>query len=197
MAVAKITGQIDAAPRAVYDLLADPTRLADWDVSYERGTPLRAGEDGSTAFEVQRTIENRGVHLRCTVAEASPGERFAFTCRGLEGETVEESFRLDARHGGTEMTREHTYQLPGQNLGVSSRATYVEALTQRGIEQAFARLNLLFGGDAAAAPQRRGDTDTRSEDTGGIAAEEDHSANRPGAATTPGRGMPPVPNRPN
>jgi uncharacterized protein YndB with AHSA1/START domain len=195
MAVAKITGQIDAAPEAVYDLVADPTRLADWDVSYERGTPLHAGEDGSAAFEVRRTIENRGIPLRCTVREAGRGQRFAFTCRGLEGETVEESFRLDARNGGTEMTREHTYRLPGQDLGVVSQATYAEALTQRGIEQAFARLNLLFGGGAPDAAQRPGDTDTRSEDTGGISVEEDYSANRSPTAE-PQRGLPPVPDRP-
>ncbi len=200
MTATKITAQIAAAPAAVYDLISDPTRLHEWDVTYGSGDRPSPGHDGAQTFTIERTIENRGIHLNCVVEAAEPGSRFAFSCRGSAGETVEERFTLRAKDGGTEVNREQTFRLPGQNLGVITQQTYAEALSQRSVEQAFARLDLAFaggqGGGQGQGVRRPGDTDTRSEDTGWITSEEDYSPDKERGGAGSASQPEPVPGRP-
>lgn len=178
MTKARISGEIEAAPQAVYDILADPVRLKEWDPSYQDASPLHTDREGTPIFEVDRTIANRGVHLACRIVEAEVPSVFAFTCTGSAGEVVEERFTLTAdADDRTTMVREAVYELPGQDLGVIADQTYTQALEERSIEQAFTRLNRLVGssasGDRAGVA---GETDTRSEDTGTISFEEPYTA---------------------
>ena len=189
MTHAQLSGEVSAPPEAVYALVADPTRLREWDVSFGEATPIGPGADGEPTFSVERTVANRGMKLACRVVRAEPGRAFAFECRGSAGELVREAFALrpgkDGR--GTTVARESEVEYPGQDLGVVAQTTYVEAVNTRSAEQAFARLNLLLGGDTGAAPAAPADTtDTRSTDSGPIAAEEQYSAH-PGSPAVPDR----------
>ncbi len=178
MTKAKMSGAIDAPQEIVYDLIADPARLKEWDTTYEAASSLHADREGAPVFEINRTIANRGIHLSCRVIAAEPPSHFAFTCTGSAGEIVEESFSLEpSPDGGTTVVREAVYELPGQDLGVIANQTYTQATEERSIEQAFARLNRLMG--SAASTDRSpvpGETDTRSEDTGTISSEEPYTA---------------------
>ncbi len=178
MTKAKISGAIDAPQETVYDLIADPARLTEWDMTYETASLLEADRDGAPMFEIDRTIANRGIHLSCRVVAAEPPTRFAFVCTGSAGEIVQESFTLDpSTDGGTTVVREAIYELPGQDLGVVANQTYTEAFEERSIEQAFARLNRLVGSSASTdRPPVPRETDTRSEDTGTISSEEPYTA---------------------
>ncbi len=178
MTNAKMSGAIDAPPDIVYDLIADPARLQEWDVTYEGGSPLHPDREGTPTFEIDRTLANRGIHLSCRVIAAEAPTLFAFTCTGSAGEIVQESFTLDpSADGGTTIVREAVYELPGQDLGVIANQTYTQATEERSIEQAFARLNRLIGSSASTdRPAVPGETDTRSEDTGTISSEEPYTA---------------------
>ncbi len=178
MTKAKISGAVDAPQEIVYDLIADPARLKEWDTSYEAASPLEADRDGAPTFEIDRTIANRGIHLSCRVIAAEVPSLFAFTCTGSAGEIVQESFILDpSSDGGTTLVREAIYELPGQDLGVIANQTYTQATEERSIEQSFARLNRLLGSSASTdRPSVPRETDTRSEDTGTISSEEPYTA---------------------
>ena len=178
MTKAKISGAIDAPPDVVYNLVADPARLQEWDTTYEGASPLdRDGEDNPT-FMIDRTIANRGIHSSCQVTTADGPSLFAFTCTGSAGEIVQEAFTLTpSQDGGTTMVREAVYELPGQDLGVIATQTFTQATEERSIEQAFARLNRLVGASTSAdRPPVPRETDTRSEDTGTISSEEPYTA---------------------
>ncbi len=178
MTKAKMSGAIDAPPDVVYNIIADPARLKEWDVSYEGASPLHPDREGTPTFEIDRTLANRGIHLSCRVISAEVPATFAFTCTGSAGEIVEESFTLDpSGDGGTTVVREAVYELPGQDLGVIANQTYTQATEERSIEQAFARLNRLVGSSASTdQPPVPRETDTRSEDTGTISSSEPYTA---------------------
>ncbi len=188
MASTKISAEIAATPHVVYDLVTDPTRLPDWDVTYSRASGLDEVE-GEPAFEAERSLVNRGMHLTCRVTRAVRGTLFAFTCTGNAGETIHETFELSAGDGGAgaRFSRELEFDLPGQDLGVVAQTTFAEAQVERSVEQAFARLNVLLGasGDAGSRPAED-EAETRSEDSGTISAQETYSAH-PGSPDVPDR----------
>lgn len=170
MAVTQLSAEIMAPPETVYDVVSDPGLFPDWDATYESASRIRPNREGEPAFEARRTLANRGIHLVCHVESALPGRRFAFTCNGDEGEQIQEIFDLaPARDGAaTTFTRTFTYTLPGRDLGVVDDTTFDEAMNDRSVEQAFARLNTMFGSIAAAPVHVPGDTGSARAGSGGF-----------------------------
>lgn len=158
MATTKLDADVKAPIRAVYDVISDPTRLHEWDVTYGTATPSPPDAAGEPAFTVDRTLADRGMHLACRVIEARMPTRFAFACSGDSGEIVQERFELapggDER--ATKFAREAEFALPGEDLSVVAELTYMRTWLDRSVEQAFAHLAALVGdtGDRATTPAR-------------------------------------------
>lgn len=178
MATSKLSTEITAPPQTVYTLISDPTRLRDWDVTYESATPITLNHQGEPTFRADRTWANRGLHLTCLVTVSTPSRAFAFTCEGDDGEAVRESFVLaPAGATGTTITRELDIELPGHDLGVVAETTFASAWTDRLVEQAFAHLASLVGRVPDRPAAAAGDeAESRSEDSGSISDTERYSA---------------------
>lgn len=197
MTHSRLSADFDAQPEALWELVGNIRRWPEWDVTYHSVSeaPLDTGDTRVQTIEHQ--IGNRRMSLDFRVKAEDPSKLLVAEGSGGEGERVEERFELAPnKSGGTTLTRETTYTLPGQTLGVAATTTYATASVQRWAEQAFARLGHELG-DASKehAAQRPGDVDTRSSDSGPISPEEGYSANlekgnrlpqEPGASS-PGR----------
>jgi hypothetical protein len=96
---------ISASPRAVYDLVADVSRMGEW-------SPVCTGgeydADDPSWFTGHNAIGETTWSTRCHVVAAEPGREFAFVNCGQQGarELVRWGFRLEAAgEGGTEVTQ--------------------------------------------------------------------------------------------
>lgn len=179
MTHSRLSAEIEAQPEAVWELIGNIRRWPDWDVTYQSGSRDGPDTPDDNVYPMEHQVANRRMIIDFRVTAIEPGSLLAAEGQGGEGERVAERFELaENASGGTTLTRETTYTLPGQTLGVASSTTYAEASVQRWAEQAFARLASVLGDAAEADPaQRPGDVDTRSTDSGPISAEEPYSAN--------------------
>ncbi|WIM86741.1 SRPBCC family protein [Candidatus Mycobacterium wuenschmannii] len=81
------TVDIDATPESLYAMVSDPTRIPDWSPENRGATVLNPADDGA-AF-VGMTFEGRNKRgrakwvTRCTVTDADPGRKFAFTVHAI------------------------------------------------------------------------------------------------------------------
>ena len=190
MASTKISAEIAAPPALVFDVVSDPARFPEWDVTYAEATAIRRDLGREPTFVARRDLINREMRLDCRVVRAERETVFAFSCNGGNGETIHETFEFSpGDQGGTRFSREVEFALPGQDLGVVAETTFAEAQVERSVEQAFARLNALLGtgGDRGARPAPD-EAETRSEDSGTISGQEEYSAHaRPGSVPHPNR----------
>ncbi len=197
MTRAQVSAEIAAPVEDVWAWVSDPRRWPRWDVSFSHAEPRGAATGDHDAelkepFALVKAEADRTINFTCQLT-LGPGEyELHLECTGGSGESLTESFSAveTTRGAETTLTRQTEYRLMGQNLGVVSDTTYIEASVQRSLEQAFARLALLVGqsADDETAPHVTGDTDSRSEDTGTIGFEEPYSANM-----RPGEGLPQQP----
>src|SRR5579884_875948 len=160
MAISQVSAEIMAPPDAVYEIVSDPALLQDWDVTYGPASPVPPDREGEPTFTVQRTFANRTMRFVCHVDSALPDTRFSFSCTGDEGELLQEVFDLAPAQNGaaTRFTRRLTYELPGKDLGVADETIFAEAMGDRSVEQAFARLNATFTTQPAHPLPAPGDT---------------------------------------
>ena len=179
MTHSRLSTELDASPEAVWELVGNIRRWPDWDVTYQPVDLDELDADSSNVYVLEHHLGNRSMRIDFQTTSVRAPELLEVTGSGGAGEQVEERFELEpGKNGGTTLTRETSYTLPGQTLGVAATTTYAEASVQRWAEQAFARLGHLLGDAAKAhATRRPGDVDTRSTDSGPISAEEDYSAN--------------------
>lgn len=179
MTHSRLSAKFEARPEAVWELVGQIRRWPEWDVTYRAVSRGQLDTAASSTYRMEHQVGNRTMVVDFRITSVEPGSLLVASGTGNEGEQVEERFELEPnRSGGTTVTRETAYTLPGQALGVVSSATYAEASVQRWAEQAFARLGHLLGGASKARPVRQpGDVDTRSTDSGPISTEEDYSAN--------------------
>lgn len=192
MTRAQVSADIGAPTDVVWSLVGDPRRWPEWDVTFSLPeSPGRDGAGSAATVSLTKTEADRTMHLTCQVESRPEAGEVILRCTGGNGERLDETVTVSAGdHGGSSVTRQTDYRLLGQNLGIVSDTTYAEASVQRSLEQAFARLALLVnaGQDADSPPSSEGDTDTRSEDTGTISAEESYSS-----GLGPGRTLPQQP----
>ncbi|MCZ7417377.1 MULTISPECIES: SRPBCC family protein [unclassified Streptomyces] len=111
---------VHADARAVYDRLSDPTQMGRWSPE-NTGATLRPGTDGAGPVAVGTVFDGHNKRgpfrwtTRCTVTEATPGERFAFrvTAIGLRRPVVPAAiatwrYRLETVADGTKVTETWT-----------------------------------------------------------------------------------------
>jgi uncharacterized protein YndB with AHSA1/START domain len=179
MTHSRLSAELDASPEAVWKLVGTIRRWPEWDVTYQTVSSHGIDTSDGAEYQLVHQVGNRRMLVDFQIAAGEPGRLLVAEGKGNDGEQIVERFELagDAS-GGTTLTRETTYTLPGQTLGVAASTTYAEASVQRWAEQAFARLAHVVSEASRAEPvERPGDVDTRSTDSGPISSEESYSAN--------------------
>jgi uncharacterized protein YndB with AHSA1/START domain len=119
---------VQAPPEAVYDLVADISRMGEW-------SPVSTGgrwDEDRTWFTGTNAIGSTTWATRCKVVAAAPGREFTFINHGEAGnhEMVRWAFTLAPVGGGTELTQ-HWEVLPGYVDGFAEETDPGMTLTQR------------------------------------------------------------------
>ena len=138
---------IDAAPEAVYDLVADVTRMGEWSPVCTGGEWL---DDDHAWFLGTNTTPDRTWQTKCQVVVADRGTAFAFINHGMEGdaELVRWSYSFREVDGGTEVTESWevlenydeflTKLVPG--MDVEQYLDGVKPVTQQGMAETLSNL---------------------------------------------------------
>jgi ribosome-associated toxin RatA of RatAB toxin-antitoxin module len=102
---------IDAAPEAVYALVADVTRTGEFSPVCKSAQWL---DDDHTTFTGDNVLPEMQWSTTCRVDTAEPGKEFTFTNLGMDGsrELVRWSYRFEPAGDGTTVT-EQWEVLPG------------------------------------------------------------------------------------
>jgi ribosome-associated toxin RatA of RatAB toxin-antitoxin module len=102
---------IDAAPEAVYALVADVTRMGEFSPVCKSAQWL---DDDHTTFTGDNVLPDMEWTTTCRVDVAEPGEEFTFTNLGMDGarELVRWSYTFAPVDGGSTVS-EHWEVLPG------------------------------------------------------------------------------------
>src|SRR3954447_24706986 len=138
---------IAASPEAVYDLVADVTRMGEWSPVCTAGEWV---DDSRTAFVGTNAMGDFTWQTTCRVDVAERGKEFTFVNRGLTGdeELVRWSYTFTPVAGGTEVA-EHWQVLPGYEPSMARMAPdmnlqeYLDGVkptTQAGMAQTLANV---------------------------------------------------------
>ena len=137
------TTHIAAPPQAVYDIVMDPGRLADWVTIHQQivGTaqsPLRKGSELTQSLK----LAGKRFNVRWRVVENEPCRHVVWEGRGPVGSHARVEYRFDSNDGGTDFSYINEYDLPGGPLGrAAGRA--VSRVTQKEVDGSLQRLKQL------------------------------------------------------
>ena len=137
------TVNIAAPPQAVYDVVMDPHRLAEWVTIHDHledssNSPLR---QGSTLTQVLK-LAGRRFKVNWRVVANEPCEHVVWEGRGPVATHARVEYRFDPNGGGTKFSYVNEYDLPGGPLGrVAGRA--VARVTQKELDGSLQRLKQL------------------------------------------------------
>lgn len=112
MTIIRLSTDIPAAPRRVYDYVTRPVRWKEWHPSSRRvdgveDEPLVAGR----RFEEDVVAAGRARRLTWLVEESRPGERWRASAYMADGSTVRLCYEFAEGAGGTVFTRTLDYVL--------------------------------------------------------------------------------------
>ena len=105
--------EIDAPPATVFPWLVDPDRLARWISGFIGSEPIGSGEV-LVGARSRDTIEAEGrrFEVETEIVELRPDKRLAFRITSADHDQID-SYDLDARDGGTELTYRSDMRLRG------------------------------------------------------------------------------------
>ena len=111
---------VGAAPEAVYDLVADVTRMGEWSPENTGGTWLDGAETPVEGARFKGRNKRRGGwSTTCTVIAADRGREFAFAVGKPGRPSAVWRYRFEPEGGGTVVTE--SFQLPVDRPGVIDR----------------------------------------------------------------------------
>jgi carbon monoxide dehydrogenase subunit G len=137
------TVNIAAPPQAVYEVVMDPHRLAEWVTIHGHledcsNSPLR---EGSTLTQVLK-LAGRRFKVNWQVVANEPCEHVVWEGRGPMASHARVEYRFDSNDGGTRFSYVNEYDLPWGLLGrVAGRA--VARVTQKELDGSLQRLKQL------------------------------------------------------
>lgn len=96
---------IDATARVVYDLVADPMRMADWSPECVRCRWIGGATEPAVGARFRGTSRNgrRRWTTTSTIAEMRPGERFAWEVTYFGQRVARWEYRIEPHAGGVEL----------------------------------------------------------------------------------------------
>ena len=105
--------EIGAPPATVFPWLVDPDRLSRWISGFIGSEPIGSGEVrvGSRSRDIIEA-EGRRIEVETEIVEVRPGERLAVRITSSDHDQFD-SYDLDARDGGTELTYRSDMRLRG------------------------------------------------------------------------------------
>jgi carbon monoxide dehydrogenase subunit G len=137
------TTHIAAPPRAVYDIVMDPSRLEDWVTIHQNieGSPASPLKKGSKLTQCLK-LAGKKFHVHWRVVENDPCEYVVWEGRGPVASRARVEYRFDSNDGGTDFSYVNEYDLPGGMLGrFAGRA--VSRVTQKELDGSLQRLKQL------------------------------------------------------
>jgi ribosome-associated toxin RatA of RatAB toxin-antitoxin module len=110
---ARATADLAAAPRRVFDVLADYERLADWVTAIDSSAVVRRDSNAVVVRQVGRTrfLLERRVRLVLRFSEAPP-ELLRFEIAAGDFRVYYGSWRFEPRAGGTRLVYTVTFEPP-------------------------------------------------------------------------------------
>jgi hypothetical protein len=141
----KVERRVDlsAAPKDVYDVVMDSTRLADWVTIHDHlvGDPPRRLKEGSRLTQCLK-LAGRRFKVRWTVVENDPCRRVVWEGRGPVASHARVEYGFEPNGEGTRFTYLNQYDLPGGPLGRLAERTVARA-TGRELDGSLQRLKAL------------------------------------------------------
>lgn len=143
---------VPAPPAAIRGMVLDPERWAEWYVGLSAPTKLDGSGEAGTYSEHTYQLAGHGYPIHHTVSEVED-DGSSLRWKG----TIEGSFRgwhewiYRPVAGGTEVTVDHHYDLPGRMLGRIVDAVVVERLIARNLDASLETLRILGEGSHAKA----------------------------------------------
>ena len=137
------TIQIAAPPEAIYDVVMDPKRLADWVTIHHELEKAPAGKlrKGSRLTQSLK-LAGRRFRVNWTVVENDPG-RVVWEGRGPVASRARVEYGFSTNGKGTRFSYSNEYELPGGPLGkIAGRA--VAKVTEKELEGSLRRLKSLL-----------------------------------------------------
>jgi carbon monoxide dehydrogenase subunit G len=134
---------IAAPPRAVYDVVMDPGRLADWVTIHHHleGSPASPLRKGSKLTQYLK-LAGKKFKVNWQVVENEPCEHVVWEGRGPVASQAMVEYRFQSDGEGTDFSYVNEYDLPGGPLGrMAGRA--VARVTQKELEGSLRRLREL------------------------------------------------------
>jgi carbon monoxide dehydrogenase subunit G len=135
--------QIAAPPDAVYDLITDASRLADW-VTIHQGIEGKVPAELEEGAQLTQCLKlaGRGFKVRWTVVESRRPHRLAWDGRGPVRSHARVVNALTPKDGGTLFSYTNEYDLPGGPLGRMA-GPMVQRVTGGELEESLRRLKAL------------------------------------------------------
>ena len=108
---------IHASTEAVYDYVTRPARWKEWHPA-SLGAQQHADESLAAGARFEEDIVSAGIkrHLRWTVEQAEPGQRWAASAVMDDGSTVHLLYQFEKRNTGMNFTRTLRYQVKPLHL---------------------------------------------------------------------------------
>ena len=138
--------ELSSSPEAVYDLVMDPSRLADW-VTVHRG--LRDAPEGAlrAGSELRQSLNLAGVPLEIqwTVVTAERPSRVLWEGRGPALSRASISYELLPTATGSRFRYANEFELPGGPLGrIAGAALAGTHIPEREMDRSLERLRALL-----------------------------------------------------
>jgi carbon monoxide dehydrogenase subunit G len=137
---------IDAPSAAVWDVVMDPHRFADWVTIHRR---INRTDDGAVrpGYEVEQTLVLRGApfKVRWRLATAEAPHHATWDGRGPGGSHARTTYALAGRDGGgTRFDYTNEFRPPGGFIGAAAGHALVGGISQREAARSLERLKALL-----------------------------------------------------
>jgi hypothetical protein len=115
MADLRVSEIVQADPQTVYGLISDITRMGEWSPENTGGRWLRGATGPAAGATFKGTNRNgwRRWSSKCSVTEAEPGHRFAFSVTAGPVSVAEWGYTIEQSADGCTITEDWTDRRPG------------------------------------------------------------------------------------
>jgi uncharacterized membrane protein len=146
---------IDAPLDQVWDLMCDASRLAEWQSTVVQVTQTtgRLDQVGSTYTTTNR-IAGRPIQVSWEVTAVEPRRSFDQVASSPRGGSARATNRAESSNGGTRVTTEIDYELPGGFLAEVANKLFAERSIDREIRHSLENLKALVETEVAVAAAR-------------------------------------------
>lgn len=124
----EITREIAAPPGAVYDAIADVTRMGEWSPECHacEWTGTATGPAVGATFDGHNRNGEHTWTSQCTITEADPGRAFTFECAMFDFHYATWGYRIEATEAGSRVTEWNEDLRPETALEFSKQMSGIE-----------------------------------------------------------------------